>query len=172
MKKIIFITILFLYSCSTVTTFKSQPAGAKAYLNGEYIGDTPVTIELSNCVLNDYVLELKMPGQKDFKTNIKREAKPAPIIIGVIGCLPLVLWGYGPKSTYDYELEKDMSFSTLVIDKKSGMTYYLDGVELKKSENFVAPGDYSLKIMSQDQTVVEFIMTLEADYEYKLSEMI
>ena len=175
MKNILFIVlvaVLLFSGCSTVTTFESTPSGAKVYLDGELIGETPLEVKLSNFIGNPYVLELKKDGYPTFKTSINKEPKVGPILVGACtGFLPALLWCYGPKSSYSYELASKF-ISVLIIENNDKYSFFLDDNELKNTQNYVKPGEYSLKIKNKNEQLIEIKLNIEANSVYRLSDMI
>jgi len=55
----------------------SQPAGAKVYVNGEFVGNTPYDIVQKP---GRYLIELKATGQKDIKETIAISAQEARVL--------------------------------------------------------------------------------------------
>ena len=59
---------------------------------------------LINFVTTNYILELEMDGYKTLKTQLEKEAKFGAIVVGLLLWWPELLWIYGPKAFYNYEL--------------------------------------------------------------------
>ncbi len=100
---VLIVLLSILSSCVTKTkvTFDTDVPGADVYLDGEYIGKTPVTKKLSNAVWKDPHVTIKKDGYQDIHTNIKKEVKMINLIFGWLLWLPSLLWVHGPKQ-YQY----------------------------------------------------------------------
>ena len=93
------------FSCTTVTRIESEPSGAKVYLDGAYIGTTPLTQKLSNFAGKEYVLTVIKDGYQIYRAGVEREVKTGPVVggvvtsiltLGILGWVPFV-YCYGPK---------------------------------------------------------------------------
>lgn len=92
-------------SCASTTLISSEPAGAKVYLNGEFVGTTPYTYTDTKIVGSSTDVKIVKDGYAPYQTVLVRnEAADAGAIIG--GCFTLVpfLWTMGYKPTHFYEL--------------------------------------------------------------------
>ncbi len=100
-----------LSSCvmSTRVSFNSEPAGAKVFLDGEYIGETPVTAKLSNGVWNNEEVVIKKDGYRTVRTSLYRDVKGVNMVCGLLLWWPSLLWCYGPKPNQTYFLDVDKS---------------------------------------------------------------
>ncbi|MGC8942736.1 MAG: PEGA domain-containing protein [Caldisericia bacterium] len=85
MKKILIIIFIFsiilLNSCLTnkgKLSIDSYPQNSEVYLNGEYIGTTPLEQSLK---IGKYILEVKKAGYKDYKKDITIERGKETIVI-------------------------------------------------------------------------------------------
>ena len=96
--------------CSTTVHFNAmvdgEPIeGAKVYVDGQLIGETPTTAKLSNAVWEDPSITIKADGYRQLNTGLKKEAKAGPIVGGILLLWPMFLWCYGPKANQNFELE-------------------------------------------------------------------
>jgi len=60
---------LLFASCSSTTRLNSVPDGAKVYVNGIYLGDSPTTYKYRSGLPETYILEIKKDGYKPL-TNV------------------------------------------------------------------------------------------------------
>ena len=94
-------------SCSTTTTIRSVPEGAKVYLDGEYRGDTPLSLTLPDGTDNGYRhLRLEKPGYKSSETQISRRQDGVRLICGYF-CLVPLLWMYKWDESYSVPLQPE-----------------------------------------------------------------
>jgi len=99
--------IPLLASCASATTIRSSPSGAKVYLDGQYVGDTPVVHEDMDIAGTNKKVVLKHDGYRDQVGTIrKEELKILPLIAGLIVIVPL-LWVTGYQEEYTFILEKE-----------------------------------------------------------------
>src|SRR4030043_1043558 len=75
MKKIIAssMTFFFLFGCASATLVKSNPPGAKLYLDRQLKGETPYTYADRAAAGTMKSVTLNKEGYKDFTGHIKRE---------------------------------------------------------------------------------------------------
>ncbi len=106
---------VFCTSCVSQTrvNFRTDVEGADVYVDGEKIGTTPVQMKLSNAVWNDPDIVIKKDGYKDLYAGLKKEAKGANIVLGVLLWWPSLLWCYGPKKNQNFMLEPSASNATV-----------------------------------------------------------
>ncbi len=91
------IAAAYLTSCATIfkgnterVRFRSEPAGATVYVNGQDIGATPVSLKLESH--RQYVIEFVKPGYRKKVYNVSNHIGPGWIILDVIcGVLPVVV---------------------------------------------------------------------------------
>lgn len=93
--------------CSTLVHIKTDPEGAKVYVNEQPVGNSPVAKEYSNFVGNQYHVRILKEGYKPIETELQREVKVGNLIAGLIIVWPLLLWCYGPDEYYSFELQED-----------------------------------------------------------------
>jgi len=105
-----------LTGCSTMSTIRSDPPGAKVYVKGVYVGETPVTVKLKDGLdsANQYWVQIKKPGYKTFKVTLPKQWSAGYLILDALICLPTLGIGcylvyFNGKSHYDryfYVLER------------------------------------------------------------------
>ena len=95
-----------LAACSSSTMIRTRPPGAKVYVNGEYIGESPARYRDSRILGATNDLEIEMDGYKDKRmTFTKDEKADVGAIIGGIFFLVPFLWTFGYKNNRLYELD-------------------------------------------------------------------
>ncbi len=109
---LVLLVLVVFSSCVTKTkvSFTTDIPGAEVIIDGESIGQTPCTAEITNAVWEDQEVIVRKNGLKDYKTELKKEPKIINIITGVLLApvtlyIPL-LWCYGPEETQYFELGK------------------------------------------------------------------
>ena len=101
------VLIPFLAACASATTIRSVPSGAKVFLDGQYIGDTPVVYEDHEIAGSSKKVVLKHDGYRDQVGTIrKEELKIFPLVAGLIVLIPL-FWVTGYAEEYHFTLEKE-----------------------------------------------------------------
>jgi hypothetical protein len=99
--------IPFLAACASSTTIRSHLSGAKVYVDGEYLGETPVVQEDAAIAGTSKKVVLKREGYHDQVGTIrKEELKIFPLVAGLIVLIPL-LWVTGYPDEYNFILEKE-----------------------------------------------------------------
>jgi hypothetical protein len=97
----------FLAACTSATTIRSFPSGAKVYLNGEYVGETPLVHEDMDIAGSSKKVKLAHDGYRDQVGTIrKEELKIMPLVVGLFIVVPLLrVTGYPDE--YRFILEKE-----------------------------------------------------------------
>lgn len=110
MKKLVALitALFFLFGCASATVIKSNPPGAKLYLDGQFKGETPYTHSDRAAAGTVKALTLKKEGYKDFTGHIKREELSVGALIGTILVLIPIIWilEYPPEYTFEMEKQK------------------------------------------------------------------
>ena len=108
MKRIIgsIVAFFFLFGCASSTLIKSNPPGAKLYLEGQLKGETPYTYADRAAAGTMRTVTLKKEGYKDFTGHIKREQLSVGALIGgLIFLIPLIwILEYPPEYTFEMVL--------------------------------------------------------------------
>lgn len=94
---VVLLSIIFFNSCATIfkgshedVDFNSEPSGAKVYINGEYLGKTPLELPLLSSM--SYEIEFKKSGYETKKTFITNKIGAGWIILDVLGGLiPVII---------------------------------------------------------------------------------
>jgi hypothetical protein len=90
--------------CASTTLIKSQPSGAKVYLNGEIVGTTPYAMTDTKIIGSSTHVRLVLDGHEPFNTFIQRNEvfNPGACLGGVLVAVPF-LWimDYKPERTYE-----------------------------------------------------------------------
>jgi hypothetical protein len=96
--------LAFASGCASTTIIRSDPSGAKVYLDGESVGRTPYTMTDTKIVGTATHVRLVMDGYEPFYGVIQRNEvfEPGPCLGGVLVLFPF-LWvmGYKPEHTYE-----------------------------------------------------------------------
>jgi hypothetical protein len=104
---IIFATIIS--GCASTTIIKSEPSGAKIYVDGMRVGETPYVHTDSKIVGSSTILKFKKDGYDDLDAVMSKSEKAniGAIIGGVFVLVPF-LWTmeYNPERTYELSESK------------------------------------------------------------------
>ncbi len=108
MKKFIALSLIlfFLFGCGSSTVIKSNPSGAKLYLDGQLKGETPYTYADRAAAGTMRTVTLKKEDCKDFTGHIKREQLSVGALIGGILLLIPLIWVLEYPPEYTFEMEK------------------------------------------------------------------
>lgn len=108
MRKLIALAMafFFLLGCASSTLIKSNPPGAKLYLDGQVQGETPYTYSDKAAAGTTRTVTLKYEGYKDFNGTIKREQLSVGALIGGIFLLVPFIWILEYPPQYNFEMEK------------------------------------------------------------------
>jgi hypothetical protein len=101
----LFVAVSILFTaCSSTTLIQSKPSGAKVYMDGQYVGETPYTHTDTRIVGSATMIKLEKDGYKPFVTTMTRdeEVDVAAIIGGLFFAVPF-LWTmkYQPFHTFE-----------------------------------------------------------------------
>lgn len=117
-KIVVIILVLQLMGCATI--FKgtnshlgmhSNPSGAEVFINGKYMGKTPITLKLSS--KSTYMIEFKKEGYKTISRNVTNKVGAGWVILDVLaGLVPVIIdavtgsWYHLDEKNVDVQLEK------------------------------------------------------------------
>ncbi|MBM3310196.1 MAG: PEGA domain-containing protein [Candidatus Aminicenantes bacterium] len=97
--KFVALVVLAAFGTSCATVFKgnhsrvgftSDPRGAKVYVNGEYMGDTPIRLKLES--RHDYTVEFVKDGFKTKAFRLTNHIGPGWVVLDVIlGLVPVLV---------------------------------------------------------------------------------
>jgi hypothetical protein len=93
-----------LVGCSSATVIRSNPPGAKVFIDGAYVGTTPYEMADTKIVGSTTSVRLEYPGLQPVHSSIKRsEEFDVVACIGGMFLLVPFLWimGYKPDRMYD-----------------------------------------------------------------------
>lgn len=97
--------LILITSCASTTVIKSEPSGAKLYLNGEPVGTTPYKHRDTKIVGSTTSVSLVMDDYETLDTSFSRDEEvDAGAIVGGIFLLVPFLWVMKYKPTHTYEL--------------------------------------------------------------------
>lgn len=96
---------IILSGCASTTMFQTTPSGAKLYLDGMPVGNTPYTYSDTKIVGSTTTVKLTMDGYEELNTTISRneEVDVGAIIGGLFIWIPF-LWVMKYKPIHAYEL--------------------------------------------------------------------
>ena len=93
-----------LAACSSSTVIRSNPPGARVFIDGMYVGQTPYVMSDTKIVGSSTSVRLEYPGLPPVATTIQRtEEFDATACIGGVFFLVPFLWiaGYRPEHFYE-----------------------------------------------------------------------
>ncbi len=95
-----------LLACSSETVIRSNPPGAKVFIDGSYVGTTPYTMSDTKIVGSTTNVRLEYPGYAPFSASIHRsEEFDVVACIGGVFLLVPFLWIMGYKPDHTFELQ-------------------------------------------------------------------
>lgn len=98
--------LTLLSSCASSTVFRTSPSNAKIYVDGKYLGTTPVTYSDTKIVGTSTNVRIEKEGYRTINAVINRsEQADVGAIVGGIFFLVPFLWTmkYNPEHTYEME---------------------------------------------------------------------
>jgi hypothetical protein len=99
-------TLLTTAACSSSTVIRSNPSGAKVFIDGQMVGTTPYTMSDTHIVGSSTHIRLEYPGYAPTDASIKRnEEFDVVACIGGVFLLVPFLWIMGYKADHSYELQ-------------------------------------------------------------------
>jgi hypothetical protein len=169
---IVFVLIVALVSCSTMVTINSEPEGAEVYLDQRYMGDTPITKELSNLITHQYRIRLEKEGYKTIRGELQKEIKPGILVVGILLTWIPLLWVYGPQEHHFYKLQPktgETAASAVIINERPEVITYVDGEKLDNGVNRIEPGEHTFGFKHEGLYAPGKTVSLKAGYVYKLN---
>jgi hypothetical protein len=92
-------------ACSSSTMIRSNPSGARVFLDGSYVGTTPYEMSDTKIVGSSTSVRIEYPGLQPMVASIKRsEEFDAVACLGGVFLLVPFLWVMGYKADHSYEL--------------------------------------------------------------------
>lgn len=103
---VIISALITLNSCvsSTRVVINSKPSNADVYEDGQYVGKTPVSLNISNLVWNSPDITISKDGYTSMPVTLKKEEKIANLVIGCVINVFAFFWCYGPKENQNFVL--------------------------------------------------------------------
>ena len=106
MKKLLLLLIafsVFASSCTltTMVTIDTVPDKTEVYVDSQLIGESPVTVKMSNAIWEEPEILLQKDGYRDLRTRVKKEVKVLNLVTGLLFIGVPLLWVYGPEP-YQY----------------------------------------------------------------------
>src|SRR6476659_4160816 len=93
-----------LSACTETVVIRSNPPGARAFLNGHELGLTPATTTLDYTAFSSYQLRLEKEGYLPYDGRLSTEVNIGSLIIGVVVCWPALLWVVQPSPYQSFDL--------------------------------------------------------------------
>lgn len=143
----ILVGVVLFSSCVSTTLIRSNPSGAKIYLNSEPVGETPYSHSDTKIVGSITNVRLEKEGYESFNTSFSRnEEVDVGAIIGGIFVLAPFLWAMKYKPSHTYELSPLLDDqSNIPSEKKQKIKSKADKLrELKEllDEKIITQEDY------------------------------
>jgi len=105
--------VAFSTGCASTTVIKTNPSGAKVFVDGAPVGKTPYSMTDTKTIVSTTSLRLEKPGYESITVNINRMEEPdiGPIIGGVCAGATLLglaffLWAGKYRAEHIYDLER------------------------------------------------------------------
>jgi len=102
------------WGCSTVSTIRSNPPGARVYVNNRYVGTSPVKVKLNDGLLDgsDYVVKLVREGYETQTVSLAKNWSAGYLALDILLLLPtlgisgyfIVLNGQVHEDSYNFTL--------------------------------------------------------------------
>lgn len=103
---VIISALITLNSCvsSTRVVINSKPSNADVYEDGQYVGKTPVSLNISNLVWDSPDITISKDGYTSMPVTLKKEEKITNLVIGYVINIFAFLWCYGPTENQNFVL--------------------------------------------------------------------
>jgi hypothetical protein len=94
-----------LVACASSTVIRSNPSGAKVFLDGALVGKTPYTLSDRKIVGSSTSVRLEYPGREptSFVVSRSEELQVGALVAGLFLLVPF-LWVMGYKSEHTFDL--------------------------------------------------------------------
>lgn len=115
-RAIIGAALLCFTACSSTTKLITEPPGARVYVNGDPVGETPYEYSDMAVIGTSLVIRLEKPGYEPLTAVIPRSEELDPIACGAGACLcPVVfLWVMRYRSEHHYILKPSAGFPEML----------------------------------------------------------
>jgi hypothetical protein len=96
-------------SCAmtTIVTIDTEPPKANVYIDNRDVGETPVSIQMSNAFWEEPDILIRKEGYRDLRTLPNKEIKVINLISGLLLIWPSLLWVWGPEENQVFTLIED-----------------------------------------------------------------
>jgi hypothetical protein len=98
------IVLLLASGCTALVRIEKNVPGATVKIDGRVVGKTPLELNLSDGIWEDFSVVIEKPGYSILRTRLHKEPKVGTFIAGMFLCWPLLLWTYGPEPYQNFEL--------------------------------------------------------------------
>ena len=104
---------VLLGACSSSTVIRTNPSGARVFIDGALVGTTPYTLSDSKIVGSSTQIRLEYPGLPPTTVAVSRneDLKVGTLIVGILLIIPL-LWVMGYDSEHTFELAPPQPVAT------------------------------------------------------------
>ena len=92
-------------ACATSTTIRSVPPGARAYVDEQLLGETPLRFSDSSVFWRKRQLVLKKPGYQEKAVLLRKDDLRVGPLIGTILVAVPVFWLFGYPDELTFELQ-------------------------------------------------------------------
>ena len=101
--------VVFASSCAmtSMVTINTSPNAALVFIDGQPVGESPVTVQMSNAFWDDPVVMVRKDGYRDLRTSVTKEVKMINLISGILLVWPSLLWVYGPEEYQHFMLTEE-----------------------------------------------------------------
>lgn len=110
----VFMAVLILFSsCASSTVFRTSPGSAKVYVDGQYLGTTPVTYSDTKIVGSTTSVRIEKEGYRTINTTLNRseQVDVGAVVGGLFFWIPF-LWTMKYNAEHNYEMEPAGSHAT------------------------------------------------------------
>lgn len=151
----VFISLLILFtSCVSTTWIRSEPTGAKVFINDEYVGDTPYSYSDKKIIDSRTTIKLEKENFKVLRAEFFRdeEMDVGPVIAGCFLLVPF-LWTYKYFPSHNYILEP-LSQAEEKVSKK-------ENIKEEKEINSVIYKDKTQQLLDLKKLLDAGVLTQE-----------
>jgi len=95
-----------LTGCSTATRFHSSPLGAKLYINGDYVGETPVVYDDAHSLPERLHIQIRKDGYEELDMYLDKQLSyPMAAVMAVPwGGVTATFWGWKLDNDYRFDI--------------------------------------------------------------------
>lgn len=143
--------VVFMTSCASTTRIETYPSGAKLYVDGEFVGETPCDYTDSKIIGSSIGVRLEKEGYKPITTIITKDEEPniGAAVAGYFFLVPL-LWAMKYRPFHNYELvsiKNDEGMSAMPIKEGNEVSITIKLQELKTAfeQGLITKEEYDAK---------------------------